>query len=117
MMNDCAYYFDRDVLTYDATILFSHWEFFPRTGGYVLPCNEGTVSITQAANGRLDVCMTTRCSGISYTHPLVATKSQFVNRSINFGWFKHVEGQAFIQAGKPLPFSIVVAPIMQPATC
>lgn len=47
MMNDCAYYFNKDELKFEATVLFSMWEFFPRTGSYQLPCSEGVVSVTQ----------------------------------------------------------------------
>lgn len=46
MMNDCAYYFNKDELKFEATVLFSMWEFFPRTGSYQLPCSEGVVSVT-----------------------------------------------------------------------
>lgn len=84
MISDVHYYLGETVLANqkrDDYYSCVGGNFFPVPGKYVLPFNEGMVCI----DGKNNVQMRPRRSGMWYSHPLVQLTN--VTLSLDFGWY------------------------------
>lgn len=83
-MNDVHYYLANFRPNYDCAMYISGCDFYPIPGKYVLPCGEGSYTLSALPDFRGQICMMTQGNSVPYVHDYISVPDQTFR--IDFGW-------------------------------